>query len=139
MCYRVFDLPNQKSKIIALYVASITRDLLANSLIMISHWINNARNEKATLDPKHDYSVQQPTSLPIIRLPCMTHTANFAVNDFLKVSAFSIFHRLHSRPTIKETRCVSSGERVMYVLQRYRSIETICFKKVETMLFFPFS
>jgi hypothetical protein len=134
----LFDLEDQKSKTIALAVTPIIQHLYRSNLVVTAICTDNASNERALLNPANDYSLQQLTGLPILRLPCLAHTGNLGTHDFLNSGDPSILSQLqlvvkslprgsgspfHSLPRINETRWLSCGETVMFILQHYSAIE----------------
>jgi hypothetical protein len=76
----LFDLPDQKSKTIALAVAPLVQHLSREHLIVAAVCTDNASNEKAVLDPLNDYSLQQLTGLLILRVPCVAHTVTLQLS-----------------------------------------------------------
>jgi hypothetical protein len=88
------NLRNQKSKTIADAVAPVIRQLADNNLIVTAVCTGNASNEKAILNPKKDYSLQSKTRLPFLRVPCVAHTANLAMQDFLNGEPPSVLSEL---------------------------------------------
>jgi hypothetical protein len=144
----LLDLPDQKSKTIASRVAPIIQKLATNNLIVTGICSDNASNEKAILNPAHDYSLQQHTGLPILRLPCTAHTANLALRDILTAPQPGssppvleliqhVIHALplglntpfHKIPRITETRWLSYGKTVMFLVQHYRAVERFLSEK----------
>jgi hypothetical protein len=134
----LFELSDQKSETIALKISPLIEKLSEDNLIVTAVCTDNARNEKAVLDPRHDYSLQQMTGLPILRIPCMAHTMNLAMQDFLNGPSPSILVRLqqiikalprgsnfpfYSMPRIVQTRWLTCGEVVTYLLRKQQMIE----------------
>jgi hypothetical protein len=60
------------------------------NLTVISICTDNARNEQAILNPLHSYSLQTLTGLSIVRLSCVVHNANMALQNFLQDQNVSI-------------------------------------------------
>jgi hypothetical protein len=141
------DLPDQKSETIARRVAPLIQKLSERNLIVTAVCTDNASNEKAILDSKHDFALQTLTGLPILRLPCAAHTLNLAMTDFLKSSINSqpsilqllqtIIQALpkgftspfHTMPRLNEARWLSCGDVIMYLLLSHEKIETYFVEK----------
>jgi hypothetical protein len=134
----LFDLPNQTSKTISSRVAPVIQSLAQKNWVVTAVCTDNASNEKAILNAEHDYSLQELTGLPIVRLSCIAHTVNLALSDFLHNPLHKILDALQkvlqalprgarsqftSVPRINETRWLSCREVVMYLVQHAPEIE----------------
>jgi hypothetical protein len=134
----LLDLADQRAPTIAGYVSPVIQKLTAKNLIVTAVCTDNASNEKAILNPDHDYSLQAQTGLPLLRLPCLGHTVNLAMHDFFNASSPSILDGLHevfrslphfpgsefhAMPRINEGRWFSVADLVYYLFRNASSIE----------------
>jgi hypothetical protein len=70
------DMPDRKADTISQAICHIIMNLIKKNLIVVALCTDNARNEKALLNLKRKFALQNITGLPLIRLPCAAHTAN---------------------------------------------------------------
>jgi hypothetical protein len=84
--WRLLSLPDMKAVIIEAAIRQVIADLTKRGLKVCAAVTDNARNEQAAIA-----GFDEPLSGPnlgrgvrIFRIPCLSHTANLAIGDFLK-------------------------------------------------------
>jgi hypothetical protein len=75
--WRVLRLPDNKGKTIAASLAEVVAELRAKDFIIAAIVTDNASNEIAAVK-----ELASRTHLPLVRVPCISHTVNLAVHDF---------------------------------------------------------
>jgi hypothetical protein len=80
----LIQIRSQTAESIVSVIVPIVDSLKENKVIVTAICTNNASNEKASLNPKHDFAIQNQFAIPIFRVPCLAHTANLAIEDALK-------------------------------------------------------
>jgi hypothetical protein len=142
--WRLVDETDQKSATIEDALAETIRDVQNRGFTVCSIVTDNASNECAALDPAIETSVQRRTGVIVIRTPCLSHTANLAVADFLKslgsalavpcrvwkdmvairnaLYGWSRGHPFHSLPSLCPTRWLLMGRFVAEIALRYPDV-----------------
>jgi hypothetical protein len=82
--WRVMSEPDQRAITIATRLADIVRELRVKGFIVMTIVTDNAANEQCALRPEWLHAVQQQTNVPLFRTPCLSHTINLAIHDFLE-------------------------------------------------------
>jgi hypothetical protein len=135
----IFTPDNQKAKVMSNDISPMIRDLEARNYIVTAVCTDNASNEQALLNPVHEFSLQQQTGLPIIRIPCTAHTANLALHDVLEAKPDCILQQIRKimaaiptqvgspfcqLPRLNEERWYSLGDVTSYIVTHRISIES---------------
>jgi hypothetical protein len=111
---------------------------------------DNAANEQCALRPEWSLSVQQQTKAPLFRTPCLSHTVNLAIQDFIDhicppeidtwvdmtmlQNALPHSLRLHpfyGMPKIIKTRWLSLGQFFEYFISHFAEVNNFVFRLAE--------
>jgi hypothetical protein len=79
--WRIAEIQNQGAQKIAQCLSEVVRELNAKGFVVTSVVTDNASNERSALNEEHAYSIQRLTGVFVFRTPCLSHTANLALEE----------------------------------------------------------
>jgi len=136
------EVDDQKGATIGDVLAKATERLKRMNYIVTSVCTDNAENEIAALNRDRDGSLQDRTGLPILRVPCTSHTINLAIKDMMRSTGLeeqvmSVYHAIDTgissafrdRPTFVEVRWYSLAEVIHYIKVRVDVLRELFTKK----------
>jgi hypothetical protein len=151
--WRILEMPNQTANSIAERLAEVVRELNAKGFIVTSVVTDNASSEKSALNEEHISSVQRLTGVFVFRTPCLSHSANLALQEcfhdcFPSRNIYSDMQKIYDSlphahvrddfygfPSIVKTRWFSVGQFVDSVSRNYPKVyDTLRDKPIHEIL-----
>jgi hypothetical protein len=116
---RVLTVVDQAAATIALQLLEVVHNLQARRFILVAIVTDNASNEIAAIRELGDQAALAAENVLVFRIPCLSHTANLAVQDALE-------QFFHNREIFKDMTCLRKAVKKTIGKERAKRFPEAC-------------